>query len=126
MLPLPILVGMVAHGARWVAIAVVGVSVEAAALVACLIVGSVMTPLADKMRLPFAAVAFAAVVALIPGVYVFRMAEGFLRLAVAGAETPPGVLAGTLADGITALLITLCMAFGLILPKVCIERFTRH
>jgi uncharacterized membrane protein YjjP (DUF1212 family) len=126
MLPLPILVGMVAHGARWAAIAVVGVNVEAAALVACLIVGSVVTPLSDKMRLPFAAVAFASVVALIPGVYVFRMAEGFLRLAVAGAETPPAVLAGTLADGITAVLITLCMAFGLILPKVCIERLSRH
>jgi uncharacterized membrane protein YjjP (DUF1212 family) len=126
MLPLPILVGMVAHGARWAAIAVAGVNVEAAALLACLIVGSVITPLAEKMRLPFAAVAFASVVALIPGVYVFRMAEGFLRLAVAGAETPPEVLSGTLADGITALLITLSMAFGLILPKVCIERLTRH
>ena len=91
MLPLPILVGMVAHGARWAAIAVVGVSVEVAALLACLIVGGVVTPLADRMRLPFAAVAFASVVALIPGVYVFRMAEGFLRLAVAGAATPPEV-----------------------------------
>jgi uncharacterized membrane protein YjjB (DUF3815 family) len=85
-----------------------------------------MTPLADKMRLPFAAVAFAAVVALIPGVYVFRMAEGFLQLAVTGAATPPEVISGTLADGVSAFLITLAMAFGLILPKVCIERFTRH
>jgi hypothetical protein len=47
-----------------------------------------MTPLADRMRLPFAAVAFASVVALIPGVYVFRMAEGFLRLAVRGQPHP--------------------------------------
>jgi uncharacterized membrane protein YjjP (DUF1212 family) len=126
MLPLPILVGMVAHGARWAAIAIMGVNVEVAALLACLIVGVVVTPLADRMRLPFAAVAFASVVALIPGVYVFRMAEGFLRLAVSGAATPPEVISGTLADGVSAFLITLCMAFGLILPKVCIERFTRH
>jgi uncharacterized membrane protein YjjP (DUF1212 family) len=126
MLPLPILVGMVAHGARWAAIAILGVNVEVAALVACLIVGVVITPLADQKRLPFAAVAFAAVVALIPGVYVFRMAEGLVRIAVAGAQTPPEVLSGTLSDGISAFLITLSMAFGLILPKVCIDRFSGH
>ena len=126
MLPLPILVGMVAHGVRWAAIAIMGVNVEVAALLACLIVGVVVTPLADRMRLPFAALAFASVVALIPGVYVFRMAEGFLQLAVTGAATPPEVISGTLADGVSAFLITLAMAFGLILPKVCIERFTRH
>jgi hypothetical protein len=54
------------------------------------------------------------------------MAEGFLRLAMSGAATPPEVISGTLADGVSAFLITLAMAFGLILPKVCIERFTRH
>jgi uncharacterized membrane protein YjjP (DUF1212 family) len=126
MLPLPIVVGMVAHGARWAAIAFAGASVEVAALLACLIVGAVVTPLSDRMRLPFAAVAFASVVALIPGVYVFRMAEGFLRLAVAGAATPPEVVAAALSDGVSAFLITLSMAFGLILPKVCIEHLTRR
>jgi uncharacterized membrane protein YjjP (DUF1212 family) len=125
MLPLPIVVGMAAHGARWAAIAIAGVNVEVAALLACLIVGIVVTPLADRMRLPFAAVAFASVVALIPGVYVFRMAEGFLHLAGSGAATPPEVISATLADGVTAFLITLSMAFGLILPKVCIERLSR-
>ncbi|HEY0342074.1 MAG TPA: threonine/serine exporter family protein, partial [Steroidobacteraceae bacterium] len=126
MLPLPILVGMLAHGARWAAISVGGANVEVAALFACLIVGVVITPLADRMRVPFAAVAFASVVALIPGVYIFHMAEGFLRLVVAGAATPPEVLAATLADGSTAFLITVAMALGLILPKVCIERFSRR
>ena len=125
MMPLPILVGMVAHGARWAAIAIAGVNVEVAALLACLIVGIVVTPLAERMRLPFAAVAFASVVALIPGVYVFHMAEGLLRLARSGAATPPEVISATLADGVTAFLITLSMAFGLILPKVCIERLAR-
>jgi uncharacterized membrane protein YjjP (DUF1212 family) len=122
MMPLPILVGMVAHGARWTAIVVGGANVEVAALLACLIVGIVITPLADRMRVPFAAVAFASVVALIPGVYVFRMAEGFLRVIILGAATPPAVVSATLADGATAFLITLAMAFGLILPKVLLER----
>jgi uncharacterized membrane protein YjjP (DUF1212 family) len=126
MLPLPIVVGMVAHGARWAAIAFAGASVEVAALLACLIVGGVVTPLSDRMRLPFAAVAFASVVALIPGVYVFRMAEGFLQLALAGPATPPEVIAATLSDGVSAFLITLSMAFGLLIPKVCIEHLTRR
>jgi len=126
MLPLPILVGMLAHGARWAAISVAGTSVEVAALLACLIVGVVITPLADRMRMPFAAVAFASVVALIPGVYIFHMAEGFVQLIETGAATPPGVVSATLADGGTALLIMLAMAFGLILPKVCFERFCRR
>lgn len=126
MLPLPILVGMLAHGIRWVALVVAGTSVEVAALLACLVVGVVMTPLADRMRVPFAAVAFASVVALIPGVYVFRMAEGFVRLIETGAATPAEVVSATLADGGSAFLITLAMAVGLILPKVCIERFSRH
>ena len=126
MLPLPILVGMLAHGARWAAISVAGASVELAALLACLIVGVVITPLADRMRMPFAAVAFASVVALIPGVYIFHMAEGFVQLIETGAATSPGVVSATLADGGTALLIMLAMAFGLILPKVCFERFCRR
>ena len=126
MLPLPILVGMLAHGARWAAISVAGVNVEVAALLACLIVGTLITPLADRMRMPFAAVAFASVVALMPGVYVFRMAEGFVTLVLSGEATPPAVIAATLADGATAFLITLSMAFGLILPKVCIERLSRR
>ncbi|HWW81852.1 MAG TPA: threonine/serine exporter family protein [Steroidobacteraceae bacterium] len=123
MLPLPVLVGMLAHSARWAAISIAGASVEVAALLACLIVGIVITPLADRMRMPFAAVAFASVVALIPGVYIFRMAEGFVQLIEAGAATPPGVVSATLADAGTAFLITLAMAFGLLLPKVCFERF---
>jgi uncharacterized membrane protein YjjP (DUF1212 family) len=125
MLPLPIPVGMVAHGARWAAITIGGANVEVAALLACLIVGIVITPLSARMRLPFAAVAFASVVALIPGVYVFRMAEGFVRLIVLGAATPPEVVSATLADGVTAFLITLAMALGLILPKIFIERLFR-
>ena len=121
MLPIPIATGMVAHAARWATISVGG-SVEAGAFVACLFVGIVMTLVADLLRLPFAAVAFASVVSLIPGVFLFRMGGGLVALATLGASAPPALLLATFADGATALLIMLAMALGLILPKMLIEQ----
>jgi uncharacterized membrane protein YjjP (DUF1212 family) len=123
MLPIPILVGMLAHALRWVAIVAAGASAQAGALVACLVVGVIVTPVADRLRMPFAAFAFASVVSLIPGVYLFRMAGGLLSLIGSRHSASPDLLLGTMVDGATALLIILAMAFGLIVPKMCIEYF---
>jgi len=123
MLPIPVLIGMLAHALRWVAIVVAGASAEAGALVACLVVGIIVTPVADRLRMPFAAFAFASVVSLIPGVYIFRMAGGLLSLIGPGHPASSDLLLGTIVDGATALLIILAMAFGLIVPKMCIEYF---
>jgi uncharacterized membrane protein YjjP (DUF1212 family) len=120
-LPVPVVIGMIAHAARWLTIVVFGGSVEAGAFVACLLVGSVVTPLADRMRMPFAAFAFASVVSLIPGVFLFRMGGGLVQIATLGGAAPPGLLPDTVADGMTAVLIMLAMTFGLILPKMLIE-----
>jgi uncharacterized membrane protein YjjP (DUF1212 family) len=123
MLPVPILIGMLAHAARWVTIALCGGSVEAGAFVACLLVGSIVTPVADRMRLPFAGFAFASVVSLMPGVFLFRMGGGLLQIATLGAAASPALLLDAVADGTTAVLIILAMTFGLIFPKLLIERF---
>jgi uncharacterized membrane protein YjjP (DUF1212 family) len=123
MLPIPVAIGMLAHASRWGMISVAGASVQTGALVACLVVGIIITPIADRLRLPFAAFAFASVVSLIPGVYLFRMAGGLADLVTLGGKTSVDVLLNTIADGTTAMLIILAMAFGLILPKMCIEHF---
>ena len=123
MLPIPIAIGMLAHGSRWGMISVAGASVETGALVACLVVGIVITPIAGRLRLPFAAFAFASVVSLIPGVYLFRMAGGLVDLVTLGEKASVDVLLNTIADGATAMLIILAMALGLIVPKMCIEYF---
>jgi uncharacterized membrane protein YjjP (DUF1212 family) len=123
MLPIPIAIGMLAHASRWAMISLAGASPEIGALVACLIVGIVITPIVDRLRLPFAAFAFASVVSLIPGVYLFRMAAGLVELVTLGQKESADVLPHTIADGTTAALIILAMAFGLILPKMCIEHF---
>jgi uncharacterized membrane protein YjjP (DUF1212 family) len=123
MLPFPIAIGMLAHASRWGMISVAGANVETGALVACLVVGIIITPITDRLRLPFAAFAFASVVSLIPGVYLFRMAGGFVDLIALGETASVDLLLNTIADGTTAMMIILAMAFGLILPKMCIEHF---
>jgi len=123
MLSIPIAIGMLAHASRWAMISLAGASVQTGALAACLVVGIVITPITDRLRLPFAAFAFASVVSLIPGVYLFRMAGGFVDLVTLGEKAPVDVLLNTISDGATAALIILAMAFGLILPKMCIEYF---
>jgi uncharacterized membrane protein YjjB (DUF3815 family) len=112
---------MVAHASRWVMISLAGVGAPAGALAACLAVGIIVTPLADRKRLPFAAFAFASVVSLIPGVLLFRMAGGLVDLLTLGDKASFDVLRTTIADGTAAILVIPAMAFGLIVPKMCIE-----
>ena len=125
MLPIPIVIGMLAHASRWGAISVAGASAETGALVACLVVGVIITPIADRLQLPFAGLAFASVVSLIPGVFLFRMAGGMVDLVTLGPQAPQELLVQVVADAATAVLIILAMSFGLIIPKMCIQHFTR-
>jgi hypothetical protein len=87
------------------------------------VVSTRLTPIADRLRLPFAAVGFASVVSLIPGVFLFRMAGGLVDLIAPSGRASPDLLLSVVTDGMTAVLIFLAMAFGLIAPKLLIEGF---
>ena len=119
-LPLPIAIGMLAHASRWVALHW-GANTPLGVFVACLIVGTLATPIANRLHFPFAAFAFASVVSLIPGIYLFHMAAELLAVMDAGSGGDMHLLMATFVDGATAGAILVAMALGLSLPKLLLE-----
>lgn len=109
----PVAAGMVAHAAHWWSITVWHQSLATAALVSCLVVGTALAPIAYRLRIPFAAIGFAAVVALVPGMYLFRMLAGLVQLS-SGASPP--LLAAAASNGTVATLVVAGMAIGLAVP----------
>jgi uncharacterized membrane protein YjjP (DUF1212 family) len=124
MLGWPVAVGILAHALRWWTLAD-GAGAATGAFVACLVVGIILTPIARRSHMPFAAIGFASVVSMIPGVFLFRMASGLIQLAH-NSNAPSELWGATVANAMTAVTIILAMGFGLIVPKLAIDRLDDH
>ena len=116
MLIYPWLMSMVAHATHWGLISGLGMSNAAGAGIACLGVGIILVPIARRLKLPFAAVGFASVVSMVPGIFLFRMGGGLVAIQQAGLKAPADLIIGVLSDGTTAVMTVTAMALGLLLP----------
>jgi uncharacterized membrane protein YjjB (DUF3815 family) len=89
-------------------------------MVACIVVALILTPVSRRSHMPFAAIGFASVVSMIPGVYLFRMMSGLVQIA-SGAETTLPLLQAIVSAGMGASIIILAMSLGLIVPKLIVD-----
>jgi hypothetical protein len=86
-----------------------------------MLVSVLVTPVVDRLRLPFAALAFSAVVSLMPGFFLFNAATGLVELVSIGPSARAALLTSIATSGATAFLIIMAMTFGLILPRMVLE-----
>ena len=120
---IPISIGVTAFLFRYYFALFEGISVVTGVFIASFVAGIMASLLASRTQLPFAALAFSSVVSMIPGSYLFRMADylfNFYQLGD-GASAQASLMA--LNQGITAALIVIAISVGVVLPKLCIDHF---
>jgi uncharacterized membrane protein YjjB (DUF3815 family) len=116
----PVAIGMLAHGLRWWMLAA-DFGSATGATVASLLVGLLLIPVSRRWHMPFAAIGFASVVSLMPGVVLFRMASGLLELA--GGDITLKLIGSTIVNGLTAINVIVGMTLGLVAAKLIVDAF---
>jgi len=108
-----ILCGVVGHGLRYLLLD--HLNVEMATLFACLAIGLIANVAADRLRLPFSAVAFAGAVPMMPGVFIYQSIAGAMRLSAAGTSADAAIAAATLALSFKSVFVVGAIALGLLI-----------
>jgi uncharacterized membrane protein YjjP (DUF1212 family) len=106
--------GMAGHGIRFVSLQA-GLRLEGATFLGGLVVGIVSAWMARTSKTPFAVIAFAGAVTMIPGLNLYRAFGGALKLARLPEMQDSVMMAATLSNALQAFLVVGALALGLIL-----------
>src|SRR6266516_4076508 len=98
---------MLARAVRWAVISMASANAATGAFFACIVVSVIVTPVADRLHLPFAALGFSAVVSMMPGFFLFHAASALVELVPVGPHAPAVLLRSAAVNGTTAFLVIL-------------------
>jgi uncharacterized membrane protein YjjP (DUF1212 family) len=119
---LALLGGMAGHGSRYFALEA-GCRLEVATFIGGLVVGIVAALIARLQKVPFAVVAFAGAVTMMPGIQIYRTLGGVLRLARWKESAEQPMIASFLGNASQACLVVAALALGLIVAKRAVSMF---
>lgn len=106
--------GMVGHGLRYLCLAA-GMPLEIATLFACIAIGVLASLFVLRLGTPFAAIAFAGAVPMMPGVLIFQGLAGAMQVSFAGQAAALPLVAATFANFFQAAFVVGAMGLGLLL-----------
>jgi uncharacterized membrane protein YjjP (DUF1212 family) len=115
--------GMAGHGLRYLALEA-GWRLEAATFVGGLAVGGVCAMIARSYRIPFAVIAFAGAVTMMPGMQMYRALGGSLQLAQLKSTATLPVLAEAIGNASQASFVVGALAIGLLVANRAMTAFS--
>jgi uncharacterized membrane protein YjjP (DUF1212 family) len=110
--------GSVGHGIRYLALEA-GRGLEVATFLGAAAVGLVCSWIARSFKIPFAVVAFAGAVTMMPGVQMYRGLSGAIRLANLRDAADITVVAGTIGSALQASMVVGALVLGLVVAARC-------
>jgi uncharacterized membrane protein YjjB (DUF3815 family) len=109
-----ILCGMVGHGIRYLGLEY-GAGLVMSTFMACVVIGIFAASFVERLRVPFAAIAFAGAVPMMPGVLMFRGIGGAMQISMASTQATAALFASTFANIFTAAFVIGAMGIGLLI-----------
>ncbi|MEC5384858.1 threonine/serine exporter family protein [Uliginosibacterium sp. H3] len=106
--------GMLGHGVRYLGLEY-GAGLVLSTFAACVVIGAFAAGFVERLRVPFAAVAFAGAVTMMPGVLMFRAIGGAMEISLAGTHASPALVSSAFANVFTAGFVVGAMGVGLLL-----------
>jgi len=117
--------GMAGHGARFLALEM-GARLVPATFVGAIAVGIISAWIVRSYKAPFAVIAFAGAVTMMPGLQIYRALSGTLRLARLQEGIALPSITGTLGYAFQAGLIVIALVTGLILASRAVQLLARE